>query len=101
MPTAPVTDNQLRKRTQPQAKAIELRPNAQARGYGSRWQKARKFYLAKHSLCVECEDSGRVVAATVVDHIDPHRGDKVKFWDSSNWQSLCKRCHDRKTGRGE
>jgi 5-methylcytosine-specific restriction protein A len=38
-----------------------------------------------------------VVAATVVDHIVPHKGDKVKFWDSSNWQSLCKRCHDAKT----
>ncbi|WP_304879789.1 HNH endonuclease [uncultured Parasutterella sp.] len=19
------------------------------------------------------------------------------FWDESNWQALCKRCHDRKT----
>jgi len=35
-----------------------------------------------------------VVAATVVDHITPHRGDMTLFWDKSNWQSLCKRCHD-------
>lgn len=30
----------------------------------------------------------------LVDHIDPHRGDMKKFWDSANWQSLCKTCHD-------
>ena len=33
-------------------------------------------------------------AATVVDHIIPHRGDKTLFWDETNWQSLCKTCHD-------
>lgn len=32
--------------------------------------------------------------ATVVDHIVPHRGDPVLFWDERNWQPLCKRCHD-------
>ena len=34
------------------------------------------------------------MAATVVDHIIPHKGDSDLFWDESNWQSLCKRCHD-------
>ena len=34
---------------------------------------------------------------TVVDHIRPHRGDPVLFWDEKNWQSLCKSCHDKKT----
>lgn len=37
------------------------------------------------------------MVANVVDHIKPHRGDKVLFWDSANWQPLCKECHDRKT----
>lgn len=32
--------------------------------------------------------------ATVVDHIVPHRGNAVLFWDETNWQSLCKGCHD-------
>ena len=41
---------------------------------------------------------GRYTKATVVDHIQPHRGDPKLFWDQSNWQSLCKRCHDKKTG---
>lgn len=35
--------------------------------------------------------------AEVVDHIVPHRGDEKLFWDESNWQALCKRCHDSKT----
>jgi 5-methylcytosine-specific restriction protein A len=34
----------------------------------------------------------------VVDHIVPHRGREQLFWDESNWQALCKACHDRKTG---
>ena len=34
---------------------------------------------------------------TVVDHIVPHRGDQQLFWNQSNWQALCKPCHDHKT----
>ena len=67
------------------------------RGYGSRWQKARKRYLRQHPLCVKCYEKGMAVEATVVDHIKPHRGDPVLFWDENNWQSLCKPCHDDKT----
>ena len=62
------------------------------------WQKASKQYLAAHPLCVKCMAEGRYVRATVVDHIVPHRGDKNLFWDRSNWQSLCKAHHDKKTG---
>ena len=71
--------------------------SAASRGYGTAWRKARKQYLEEHPLCVECMKEGRYVKATVVDHVVPHRGDKVLFWDRSNWQALCKRCHDRKT----
>ncbi len=35
--------------------------------------------------------------ANEVDHIKPHNGDLALFWDESNWQSLCKACHSRKT----
>ena len=38
-----------------------------------------------------------ISAAVIVDHIKPHRGDKVLFWDRNNWQPLCKMHHDRKT----
>ncbi|WP_456297628.1 HNH endonuclease signature motif containing protein [Kineothrix alysoides] len=39
----------------------------------------------------------RYVKATVVDHVIPHRGDPILFWDKRNWQPLCKTCHDKKT----
>lgn len=70
---------------------------AHKRGYGHRWRKARASYLAKHPLCVHCQQAGKVTVATDLDHIIPHRGDMVLFWDSNNWQPLCKPCHSRKT----
>ena len=73
------------------------RPSAAARGYGSRWQKARAGFLLAHPLCAAHGERGETVAANVVDHIIPHRGDMRLFWDSGNWQALCKRCHDIKT----
>ncbi len=77
------------------------RKSARERGYDTRWDKARKGYLIKHPLCVECVKEGRYTPATVVDHIKPHRGNKQLFWDRDNWQSLCKQHHDKKTARGE
>lgn len=71
------------------------------RGYDGRWKKAREGFLRKHPLCCYCERKGVVEAATVVDHIIPHMGDKAIFWDSSNWQPLCKMCHDSTKAREE
>ncbi|TWT37006.1 HNH endonuclease [Posidoniimonas corsicana] len=79
----------------------ERRPSAAARGYGCRWRRYRAEFLASHPLCVYCSNRGRVVAATVVDHIEPHRGDTVKFWAVENHQPLCVRCHNRKSGQGQ
>jgi 5-methylcytosine-specific restriction endonuclease McrA len=62
--------------------------------YGYAWQRARLVFLREHPLCVMCADAGRVTSADVVDHRVPHKGDPHLFWDWSNWQSLCKRCHD-------
>lgn len=73
------------------------RASAAARGYDARWRKARAHYLRSHGLCVHCERKGRVVAATEVDHIVPHRGDDALFWNEDNWQALCKPCHSTKT----
>lgn len=77
------------------------RGSASKRGYNARWRKARAAFLAHNPLCVACEREGATVEAKVVDHIVPHRGDDELFQDRTNWQSLCKACHDRKTGRGE
>lgn len=73
------------------------RVTADKRGYDSRWRKARKRFLAAHPLCVQCKSRNKIVSAAVVDHIIPHRGDSSLFWDESNWQALCKSCHDSKT----
>ena len=84
------------------------RASSNARGYTSRWRKARAGWLRKHPLCGDrasapsaehsaCVRTGRVCAATDVDHIKPHRGDMSLFWDASNWQSLCGSCHSVKT----
>jgi 5-methylcytosine-specific restriction enzyme A len=75
------------------------RPSAAQRGYDNRWRKARARYLAGHPLCASCLAQGRLTAATVVDHVVPHGGDRQRFWDCDNWQALCKACHDSKTVR--
>lgn len=81
----------------------EQRGNANARGYGRRWQKAREVFLRLHPLCEceECRAASRIVPATVVDHRIPHRGDMRLFWDQTNWQAMSKPCHDRKTARDD
>lgn len=69
--------------------------------YGRRWGKARAAHLALYPLCTMCQAEGRITQATVVDHIAPHKGSELLFWDSGNWQSLCKEHHDRDKQRFE
>lgn len=57
----------------------------------------RPDHLLQEPFCRECAKAGRRTYATVVDHIQPHRGDWMRFTDPANLQSLCKSCHDRKT----
>ena len=78
-----------------------VRGGADARGYNAEWRKARLAYLKQHPLCAECMRNGQYTPATVIDHIIPHRGDQKLFWDQTNWQPLCKGCHDKKTGHGQ
>lgn len=73
------------------------RPSAAKRGYNSKWRRLSKQFLRKNPLCVKCMTCGKYVPATVVDHIIPHRGNPFLMWDESNWQALCKPCHDKKT----
>lgn len=77
----------------------QQRPSRHERGYDSKWVTARTGYLAHHPLCVACQAEGRVIRATIVDHIVPHRGDMKLFWDKTNWQPLCKRHHQSKTAQ--
>lgn len=60
--------------------------------YDRRWQKRREEQLRTHPLCRLCRDlRGKARAATVADHITPHRGDPVLF--EGPLQSLCAPCH--------
>ena len=70
------------------------RRTAAKRGYDRRWRNARGTFLRRHPLCAKCSEGGRLRKATVVDHVIPHKGDQRLFWDTGNWQALCKRCHD-------
>ena len=55
----------------------------------------RARWLSEHPLCTTCMLSGRIAAATEVDHVIAimHGGPD----DDSNLQSLCAPCHARKT----
>lgn len=75
------------------------RGSATKRGYNYRWQKAREQFLYEHPLCASCMKYGLIVPSKVVDHVIAHKGDNELFWDESNWQALCKSCHDRKTSK--
>lgn len=75
------------------------RLTSRQRGYDARWDKARRLHLIDHPLCAHCLARGLTVPAREVDHIVAHKGDMGKFWDRANWQSLCKRCHSRKTAK--
>ena len=69
-----------------------------SRLYGTAaWQKMRLAQLQAEPLCRICSGAGRIVPATVVDHIRRHNNDVNRFFDAKNLQSLCKPCHDRKT----
>ena len=57
----------------------------------------RPHQLAKHPVCAACAAQGRVSLAQEVDHIVPPNGNQALMRDPSNFQSLCKPCHSRKT----
>ncbi|AKR57134.1 holin [Devosia sp. H5989] len=96
MPTAP---KRFRLSSQPTRQAQrkvydERRGSATSRGYNHRWRKAARTFLQRHPLCLGCEAAGLVIEASLVDHVEPHRGDQSKFWDSKHWQPCCQWHHD-------
>lgn len=59
------------------------------------WRILREAQLRREPLCRECRKKGLYVEAVEVDHID---GDPMNNpEDGSNFQSLCKPHHSRKT----
>lgn len=63
------------------------------------WRTRAVAFLRAHPFCVDCRKRHRVTLAQHVDHIRDHCGDRDLFWDTTNWQGLCARCHGLKTGR--
>jgi 5-methylcytosine-specific restriction endonuclease McrA len=49
-------------------------------------------------MCIQYED---VTVADTVDHVKPHKGDVLLFWDADNLQSLCAACHNKDKQRIE
>jgi len=62
------------------------------------WRSVRSVKLKLNILCENCEQHNRTALATMVDHIIPIRlgGDALEL---DNLQSLCTRCHNRKSGQ--
>lgn len=70
------------------------RPTKQERGYTYKWTQYAKAYLLANPTCVHCGGT-----ATCVDHRTPHKGNLELFWDYSNLEPMCARCHSSKTSR--
>lgn len=97
-------DHQAERDARVKAARDRAKAGVEAHGGGrlyrsQRWKDERVVWLERHPHCAECAKDGLVVAASEVDHIEPHRGDPKRFWSRKNWQSLCKPCHSRKTAR--
>lgn len=58
------------------------------------WQRLRARQLRREPLCRMCRARKEITAATVADHIRPHRGDMQLFFDENNLQSLCAPDHN-------
>ncbi|MCJ8138594.1 HNH endonuclease [Falsirhodobacter halotolerans] len=85
-----------------------IRPSGatDARYKTARWQRLRERIIARDSaecqMCGCLTTSGRSgPSAAEVDHKVPHRGDDDLFWDATNLQCLCKRCHGSVKARQE
>lgn len=85
----------------------EHQPPRMERGESAQWHgwyslsiwtdDLRPTQLMLEPWCRECAKRGLRVRAVAVDHVVPHRGNWSKFVDRQNLQSLCERCHNRKT----
>lgn len=58
------------------------------------WKSIRRHRLVKEPQCRQCAIEGRTVAASHVDHIEPHLGEWSLFFKYENTQSLCVRHHN-------
>lgn len=82
------------------SKRKDYRKPAHKRGYDKRWERLRDDFIADHPLCEHCKRVGETTAAKEVDHIIEFEGlDDPRRLDRDNLQSLCRRCHAKKTAK--
>lgn len=62
--------------------------------YDYNWEKYRLKFLAINRECYACGEY-----ATVVDHLVPHKGDKILFEKTNNHIPLCVNCHNFVTSK--
>ena len=74
--------------------ADRRRGSARERGYNAAWDRASRGHRARHPLCQYCALVDEVKAADLTDHLYPHRGDHVVFWNKTYWVSSCDDCHN-------
>lgn len=80
------------------ARPSPRRGTTSQRMYGAAWQRFRDAWFAQEPrFCAHCALRGIVRPANTADHIRPHKGDPVLFWDPANLQALCGTCHSVKT----
>lgn len=66
------------------------------------WKRVRALHLQAEPMCRKCRQAGRLVEATMVDHVIPFQSvDDPLALDDSNLQSLCHSHHSSKTRRDE
>lgn len=64
-----------------------------------RWQMLRKQKLSSNPLCQDCQEEGKVIAASEVHHVIPcEKAKSVRemeqlMFDYNNLRSLCHDCH--------
>jgi len=56
------------------------------------WHRRERRQLQREPLCAMCLAEGKIVAARIADHIEPHKGDPIRFWNGK-LQSLCAHSH--------
>lgn len=63
-----------------------------------RWRTVRGLVLQGNPLCTNCEATGLITVAQMVDHIEPVRLGG-EFWATENLQPLCNSCHASKSAK--
>ena len=80
-------------------RVVHQRKADNSKFYNSRtWRNFRKIELELNPLCVKCEAKGIVEPARVLDHIVRIEDGGAEL-TKENTQSLCKKCHDSKSGK--